>query len=153
MKYFCTLIVAAAILSTHSGFAASRAWLGAEFGGVDSVSGKPCSVKVDQNIDESIFGDTITVVTTIGTESESFRLTNRLFFGGSTYGKGLYLTSVEKDAQGVLVSFVDEFWVELSVDESGDQAQFESLHLGTTQGGLIIRYPKGTQNKCVLKKI
>ncbi len=150
---FCALIAAITLLSSHIALAGDSAWLGAEFSGIDSVSGQACSVKIDQKIDGSIFGDTILVATTIGGEKETFRLTNHPFFGGRTYGKGLYQTSVEKNAQGVSVNVVDEFWVELSVEEAGDRVEFEARHMGTTQGGLMIRSPKGTLNKCSLKKI
>lgn len=152
-KGLCALITAITFLNTNVALAGNPIWLGAEFSGTDSVTGQTCSVKIDQMIDGSIFGDTISLVTTVGAEKEAFRLTNHPFFGGRTYGKALYQMSVEKNAQGVSVSVVDEFWVELSVEDAGDRVEFEARHMGTTQGGMMIRSPKGTLNKCSLKKI
>lgn len=122
------------------------------FFGADAVSGESCTVRITRDLDRSIWGSVIELEYTVGRTSKFVRVTNHPFIGGNSFGKSIYLTSTRTDQSGVEYSHMESFWAQLNLNEQGQEASLEYIHLGTYRGGLMIGEPRGDQTRCVLSR-
>lgn len=131
----------------------SNNWIGHTYSGVDTVTGKSCSVQIDSNIDYSILGDTITIALQLDTETVKMKLTNHPFIGGNNFGRSSYILSKKMSDFGVILDYADNYWNELQIKNNGSQALFINTHHGTSRGGLIVAEPKGKLITCEMSQV
>jgi hypothetical protein len=128
-------------------------WLGSNYVGLDHTSGKVCTVNIESRMVKSIFGDKIYTSINVDSFSKSYALVNHPFFKGSTFGSTEYIYSVEKRPDGVLVSIINEYWIEIDIENSGNNIKYSIRHLGKKQGGLIVSEPMGIIHECLLSRV
>lgn len=125
---------------------------GDAFVGTDQISGRSCSIRVVQDLSESIFGSTLAIEFEAEGVLQSTSVANHPLFGGHQFGKSILIQSPKVDSNGVAYALVNEFWAELEVTEDGQAAVFTYSHLGASRGGLLIGEPRGELSRCTLNK-
>lgn len=128
-------------------------WLGTNYVGLDLTSGKVCTVNIGSRMDKSIFGDKIYTSLNVDSFSKSYALVNHPFLKGSTFGKTEYIYSVEKNGNGVQVNTINEYWIEIDIENSGNNIKYLIRQLGKKQGGLIVSEPMGIIHECLLSRL